>query len=115
VRELPYWCKVARFLTNALQVAMRTDHVPIRLEVSAHLVDARGRPCPVPIIELAKALRHHVLVELWADDPAALGDLATFCQSTGHQRERVDSHSNGLLRAVIRGSGGPQKALATSR
>jgi tRNA 2-thiouridine synthesizing protein A len=116
VRELPYWCKVARFLTNAAQVAMRTDHVPNRLEVSAHLVDARGRPCPVPIIELAKALRRFELVELWADDPAALGDLATFCEATGHQCERVDSAGEqALIRALIRGSRPPRSAESTSR
>ena len=44
-----------------------------QLLVSAHLVDARGKACPAPIIELAKALRVHEVVELWADDPAAWG------------------------------------------
>lgn len=58
-----------------------------RILVSAHLVDARGKPCPVPIIELAKALRGHVQVELWADDPAARGDLNAFLSATGHRLE----------------------------
>ena len=80
---------------------MATLHEPARLEVSAHLVDARGRPCPVPIIELAKALKAHRRVELWADDPAAEGDLATFCAATGRITERLERTP--CLRAVVRG------------
>ena len=53
------------------------------LKVSVPLVDARGRPCPWPIIELAKALKLHPQVELWADDPAARADLESFCAATG--------------------------------
>lgn len=79
---------------------MPTSHEPPRLEVSAALVDARGKPCPVPIIELAKALKAHPLVELWADDPAAAGDLRTFAAATGHTVET--SESGVVLRAVVR-------------
>ncbi len=74
---------------------------PDRLRVSARWVDARGRACPVPIIELARALKSEAEVELWADDPAAEGDLVAFAQSTGARIEvlRVDG---GRLRAVVR-------------
>lgn len=78
-------------------------NAPTRLAVSAHLVDARGKACPAPIIELAKALRAHRLVELWADDPAAKGDLQAFAAATGHAVEVVGSDSP--LRAVIRRKG----------
>ncbi|MFO0597512.1 MAG: sulfurtransferase TusA family protein [Myxococcaceae bacterium] len=71
-----------------------------RLLVSAHLVDARGKACPAPIIELAKALRAHPNVELWADDPAARGDLDAFVAATGHTL--VHLGTTGLLRAVVR-------------
>lgn len=72
-----------------------------RLLVSAHLVDARGKACPAPIIELAKALRGSAEVELWADDPAARGDLEAFCEATGHV---LVTHAveSACLRAVIR-------------
>jgi len=70
-----------------------------RLEVSALLVDARGKACPLPIIELAKALQRAPRVELWADDPAALGDLHAFVQVTGHLLEEVVSAS--ALQAVV--------------
>lgn len=71
-----------------------------RLKVSAHLLDGRGKACPLPIIELAKALQRHDEVELWADDPAAWGDLRSFCEATGHE---LVTHSTGReLKAVIR-------------
>ncbi|MDP3234551.1 MAG: sulfurtransferase TusA family protein [Myxococcales bacterium] len=84
---------------------MPTAHDAPRLEVSAFLVDARGKPCPVPIIELAKALKVHPRVELWADDPAAAGDLKTFCEATKRVAEQVDRA--GFLRAVVRGPADP--------
>lgn len=71
------------------------------LLVSAHLVDARGKPCPVPIIELAKGLRVAEVVELWADDPAAWGDLLAFLEGTGHEQVAVE-RAGRVLRAVIR-------------
>lgn len=78
-------------------------NAPTRLSVSAHLVDARGKACPAPIIELAKALRAHLRVELWADDPAAKADLEAFAASTGHALEALEATPP--LRAVIRRKG----------
>jgi TusA-related sulfurtransferase len=72
-----------------------------RLSVSAHLVDARGKACPAPIIELATALKSWAEVELWADDPAAWGDLYAFAEATGH-RLLTPRQSGRLLRALIR-------------
>ena len=45
--------------------------------------DARGRPCPVPVIELAAAMRAAPIggvVELLADDPAARVDVPVWCR-----------------------------------
>ncbi len=88
---------------------MATAHVPARLEVSAQLVDARGKPCPVPIIELARALRTCALVELWADDPAAEGDVKTFCEATGRVLRQLEQQP--FFRAVVAG----QVGLAPAR
>lgn len=82
--------------------AMRSLHALSRLEVSAALVDARGKPCPLPIVELARALAQHALVELWADDPAARADLHAFAQATGHVLLVVEAAP---LRAVVRRGG----------
>ncbi len=70
------------------------------LKVSAPLVDARSRPCPWPIIELAKALKAHAEVELWADDPAARADLDSFCAATKARLVAIDT-SGPTLRAVV--------------
>jgi TusA-related sulfurtransferase len=82
---------------------MRAGDDPHQLEVSAPLVDARGKACPLPIIELARALKNAPLVELWADDPAARGDLEAFAQATGH---RVLQQADGPpFRAVVQRQG----------
>ena len=73
-----------------------------RLKVSAHLVDGRGKACPMPIIELAKALRSHDEVELWADDPAAWSDVDAFCAATGHQLVIAPERGAAFLKALIR-------------
>lgn len=51
------------------------------------VVDARGRACPLPIIDAARAARSlpagaHLTV--LADDPAALLDIPAWCRMTGH-------------------------------
>lgn len=79
---------------------MPAMYEPTRHRVSAFLVDARGKACPAPIIELAKALRAHASVELWADDPAAWADLEAFGQATGHRIE-WPADAQPILRAVI--------------
>jgi tRNA 2-thiouridine synthesizing protein A len=46
-------------------------------------LDARGRRCPVPVIELAKALPDVAIgesLELLADDPAAAVDVPAWCR-----------------------------------
>ena len=46
-------------------------------------VDCLGRPCPVPVIELARALptvQVGALVRVLADDPAARLDLPAWCR-----------------------------------
>lgn len=72
-----------------------------RLSVSAHLVDARGKACPAPIIELVKALQSFEEVELWADDPGAWGDLYAWAGATGHEL-LVGPPAGAVIRALIR-------------
>jgi TusA-related sulfurtransferase len=73
------------------------------LKVSALLVDARGRPCPWPIIELAKALKRQGEVELWADDPAVDADLKSFCEATG-ATVTARGTAGAVLQAVVVGA-----------
>ena len=51
------------------------------------VLDCLGRPCPVPVVELARALLPlpaGTVVEVVSDDPAALVDVPAFCRMRGH-------------------------------
>jgi TusA-related sulfurtransferase len=51
------------------------------------IVDARGRRCPLPVIDLAKAVRDAAVgdvVTVLADDPAAATDVPAWCRLRGH-------------------------------
>ena len=52
------------------------------------IVDARGRPCPVPVIELARALpgvEVGEVVEVLSDDPASRHDIPAWCRMRGQE------------------------------
>ena len=54
---------------------------------TAHTSDARGLPCPLPLINLARDLRKlrpGQVVELLADDPAARDDVPAWTTRIGH-------------------------------
>lgn len=51
------------------------------------VVDARGRRCPVPVIELARAVAAAVdgtVVAVLSDDGAARLDVPAWCRMRGH-------------------------------
>lgn len=53
---------------------------------AALVLDCRGRPCPVPVIELARALPTVAVDEVVAvlsDDPAARLDIPAWCRMRG--------------------------------
>lgn len=52
------------------------------------VIDARGRRCPVPIIELAKRFGDVPVGEVVAvlsDDPAAASDVPAWCRMRGQE------------------------------
>ena len=52
------------------------------------VLDCLGRPCPVPVIELAKALptvEVGDLLEVLSDDPAAAVDIPAWCRMRGQE------------------------------
>ena len=54
------------------------------------VIDCLGRPCPVPVIELARALPEvgvGELLEVLSDDPAAAVDIPAWCRMRGQQWE----------------------------
>lgn len=54
---------------------------------AVHTSDARGLPCPLPLLHLARDLRRlrpGQIVELLADDPAARDDVPAWTRRSGH-------------------------------
>ncbi len=71
-------------------------------------VDASGAACPVPIIELAKAIRRVAAGEtvvLIATDPAARRDVIAWCESTRHALLSL-TFEGGIVRARVRKAAG---------
>jgi tRNA 2-thiouridine synthesizing protein A len=57
------------------------------LPATATTYDARGLPCPLPLLRLARelrGLRPGEVIALLADDPAARDDVATWTRRSGH-------------------------------
>ncbi len=50
------------------------------------ILDARGRRCPLPILDLARAMPEVPIgdtITVEADDPAARADIAAWCRMRG--------------------------------
>jgi tRNA 2-thiouridine synthesizing protein A len=53
-------------------------------------LDCLGKPCPVPVIELARALPTVAIgdvIEVLSDDPAAASDIPAWCRMRGQAFE----------------------------
>jgi tRNA 2-thiouridine synthesizing protein A len=73
-------------------------------------LDVRGRPCPVPIIEAAKAmllLEPGDLLRVRATDRALEQDLAAWCVNTGHQLKSMEVSADEVVGCVRKG--GPSR------
>ncbi len=69
------------------------------------VVDCLGRPCPVPVVELARALLsapEGAVVEVLSDDPAAAVDVPAFCRMRGHTWLGTVAHPVGTGHVVRR-------------
>jgi TusA-related sulfurtransferase len=67
-------------------------------EEPALVIDALGRRCPLPVIDLAKRIGDvpvGAVVEIVADDPAAAADIPAWCRMREHD----------YVAAVPRGAG----------
>ena len=53
----------------------------------AETLDATGLLCPLPVLKARKrlkALPEGAVLQVWADDPAAVIDFPHFCREAGH-------------------------------
>lgn len=67
--------------------------------MTEHVVDARGKRCPLPVIELAKLVAAEPMatrVLVLATDPAAAHDIPAWCRMRGHrfvEERAADDHT----------------------
>ena len=69
-------------------------------ETPALVIDAVGRRCPLPVIDLAKRIGEVPVggvIEVLADDPAAATDIPAWCRMREH--DYVGSESRGEVTA----------------
>jgi TusA-related sulfurtransferase len=67
-------------------------------------VDARGQPCPLPILALARAVRNvepGTHVEVLANDPAFPADLRAWCEARGATLHSLTDDQDGWRAQVV--------------
>lgn len=71
-------------------------------------LDARGLLCPLPVLKARKALQplaSGAVLEVLADDPAAVVDMPHFCTEQGHALIGQAAMPQGGRRYLIRKGG----------
>jgi TusA-related sulfurtransferase len=69
-------------------------------------IDMRGRACPIPIVELARAARGlspGESVEVTSDDRAFPADVSAWCKKTGHELESLRTEGSVFIARVKKG------------
>ena len=69
------------------------------------IVDARGRRCPLPILDLARHIGDVALgglIAVEADDPAARPDVQAWCRMRGHEYAGEEVAPDGTPRYLVR-------------
>ncbi|MFV0474722.1 MAG: sulfurtransferase TusA family protein [Pikeienuella sp.] len=71
-------------------------------------LDARGLLCPLPVLKARKrllALGQGAVLEVLADDPAAVIDMPHFCAEAGHELLSAEAEEGGATLYRIRKGG----------
>jgi tRNA 2-thiouridine synthesizing protein A len=69
-----------------------------------HVVDARGKSCPMPIVLVSQAMRtaaSGAKLLIQADDRAFPEDIRAWCKKNGHELVSIESHQ-GFFEARVR-------------
>jgi tRNA 2-thiouridine synthesizing protein A len=69
------------------------------------IIDARGRRCPLPVLDLARQIDQldvGATVTVEADDPAARPDIAAWCRMRGHEYVGEQVAQDGTPAYVVR-------------
>jgi TusA-related sulfurtransferase len=68
-------------------------------------VDVRGKFCPIPVMETAKAITQVEVgdtIEVLATDPAADPDIRAWAKRMGHEVVSSEKLPDGTLRIVVK-------------
>lgn len=68
------------------------------------VLDETGRPCPLPVIALGRALRGlppGTVVQLVADDPVVQTDVPAWCDMVGARLLSCERGANGVFKIRI--------------
>lgn len=63
-----------------------------------HSLDARGLRCPLPVLKARKKLAQlhpGMVLEILADDPAAIIDVPHFCAEMGYELTSIEPKPDG--------------------
>ena len=69
------------------------------------IVDARGRRCPLPILDLARRIGDIAVgatISVEADDPAAAPDVRAWCRMQGHEFVAAGEAPDGIPSYEVR-------------
>jgi TusA-related sulfurtransferase len=69
------------------------------------VIDARGRRCPLPILDLARHIGDvevGATITVEADDPAARPDIQAWCRMRGHEYVGEALAGDGTPRYLVR-------------
>jgi tRNA 2-thiouridine synthesizing protein A len=69
------------------------------------IIDARGRRCPLPILDLARHIGEVPVgstITVEADDPAALPDVQAWCRMRAHEYLGAGSAADGTPAYTVR-------------
>ena len=67
-------------------------------------IDARGRACPIPLVELMSSMREvrgGERVEVLADDRVFPALVAEWCKRSGHRILKMEARDSGVHAALI--------------
>ncbi len=70
-------------------------------------LDTRGLLCPLPVLKARKRLKAMFsgdLLQVWADDPAALIDIPHYCSESGNRLLETTNNLDGTTYYLIQKS-----------
>jgi len=73
---------------------------------SDRIIDARGKFCPAPLMELIKVIKEEEIgkvIEIWSSDKGSVKDIPQWVEKAGHELIGVfEEKDDGYYRILVR-------------